>query len=134
MKQPEPTCGHIPAEAHDEFGNHRMSPCEFRGAGYLQEVNRQFFHPLGVALAVHPGHTVDLDGYFAVCVLDSRHDPEGFVFSDLTAQVEADRAHWIRAEQRRTSNARSALLGYRTARGGAVVQRIGSTVDPGGES
>jgi hypothetical protein len=28
-----------------------MSGDEFREKGYLQEVNRRFFHPLGIALA-----------------------------------------------------------------------------------
>lgn len=28
----------------------RMNIKEFREEGYLQEVNRQFFHPLGLAL------------------------------------------------------------------------------------
>lgn len=30
----------------------RMSPAEFRDLGYLQELNRRFLHPLGMALEV----------------------------------------------------------------------------------
>ena len=43
--------------------------------GYLQEANRQFFHPLGLALVV----TKPDD---ALAVLDCREDPEGFSFAD----------------------------------------------------
>jgi hypothetical protein len=53
---------------------------EFRERGYLQEANRRFFHPLGLALEV----TVDdetgeetLSG-----VWDYREDPEGMVFAE----------------------------------------------------
>jgi hypothetical protein len=52
---------------------------EFRERGYLQEVNRLFFHPLGMALAVEQGD----DGEWRfVGVLDARDDPEGFMFED----------------------------------------------------
>lgn len=47
-----------------------------REDGYLQEVNRTFFHPLGLALAIEIGH----DGVWRLCVLDAREDPEGFMF------------------------------------------------------
>ena len=36
---------------------------EFVDAGYLQEVNRQFFHPLGLALEISKkGNVYELDG------------------------------------------------------------------------
>ena len=41
--------------------------------GYLQEANRQFFHPLGLALALEDG---------ALRVWDCRDDPEGICFAD----------------------------------------------------
>ena len=57
-----------------------MSINAFRRGGFLQEVNRQFLHPLGLALEV----TVDdetgeerLSG-----VWDYRNDPEGMLFGD----------------------------------------------------
>jgi hypothetical protein len=56
----------------------RISIKEFRDEGYLQEANRLFFHPLGLALEViideESGET-KLGG-----VWDSRHDPEGILF------------------------------------------------------
>lgn len=65
--------------------------------GYLQEVNRQFLHPLGLALELTPdGSSVeDLDvsqavdlltsrGYMVTRCWDYRDDPEGIVFGDST--------------------------------------------------
>jgi hypothetical protein len=52
---------------------------EFVDCGYLQELNRLFLHPLGLALELtrsDDGH-VEFSG-----ILDARDDPEGFVFSD----------------------------------------------------
>lgn len=58
-----------------------IDPEEFQRAGYLQEVNRQFLHPLGLALAVN----VDDEGNWTfVGVKDARDDPEGFVFGSWT--------------------------------------------------
>ena len=59
----------------------RIDIKEFREAGYLQEANRQFFHPLGLALEVvlNEDGTETLGG-----VWDYRDDPEGIVFSSLT--------------------------------------------------
>lgn len=53
---------------------------EFREKGYLQEVNRRFLHPLGLALAVN----ISDDGIWTLdSIWDSRDDPEGFVFGDI---------------------------------------------------
>lgn len=54
---------------------------EFVSQGYLREVNRVFFHPLGMALAVREdaetGDVLEIAG-----VIDSRSDPEGFIFAE----------------------------------------------------
>ena len=54
---------------------------EFLAFGYLQEVNRQFLHPLGLALSVN------LDEETGVASLggiwDSRDDLEGFLMDEL---------------------------------------------------
>jgi hypothetical protein len=54
-----------------------MNPKEFRELGYLQEVNRRFFHPLGLALSIK----IDDNGdeYFSG-VIDCRDDDEGYYF------------------------------------------------------
>lgn len=58
---------------------------ELRLAGYLQEVNRQFFHPLGLALAV----VVDPDGTEHLGMIwDYREDPEGIIFGGSLLSVE----------------------------------------------
>jgi hypothetical protein len=75
---------------------------ELRNAGYLQEVNRLFFHPLGLALAIQPDNRL--------CVLDRRADLEGFVFSDPSSLTE--KADLIEAERQRRRIPRMLKLGY----------------------
>lgn len=56
-----------------------MSIEEFRSVGFLQEANRLFFHPRGLALEV----VIDDDGCAHLSgIWDSREDPEGIVFAD----------------------------------------------------
>jgi hypothetical protein len=57
----------------------KMSIEEFRKSGYLREVNRQFFYPLGLALevVVNDDGTETLGG-----IWDYRSDPEGMFFAD----------------------------------------------------
>lgn len=56
-----------------------MSLEEFWKGGYLQELNRQFLHPLGLALEA----TVDLEGNISLSgVWDYRHDEEGMVYPE----------------------------------------------------
>lgn len=78
-----------------------ISGQELSDEGYLQEANRLFFHPLGLALEV----TVDDDEeFYDVKIQDWRHDPEGVYFDVVNPKkVEAientkaariaDRAH-----------------------------------------
>jgi hypothetical protein len=57
----------------------RMDIKEFRETGYLQELNRQFLHPFGLALEV----IVEEDGTETLGgVWDYRNDPEGLRFND----------------------------------------------------
>lgn len=57
----------------------RIDIAEFRSMGYLQELNRRFLHPLGLALEV----VVDEDGTEHLGgVWDSRDDPEGITYGD----------------------------------------------------
>ena len=52
---------------------------EFREVGLLQEVNRLFFHPRGLALTVttSPNERDYISG-----IWDAREDPEGITFED----------------------------------------------------
>jgi len=50
---------------------------ELREQGYVQEVNRRFFHPLGLALAIK----IDEDGNESLAgVIDVREDVDGMYF------------------------------------------------------
>lgn len=58
----------------------RIDIKEFRDKGFLQEANRLFFHPLGLALEVivdDDGGKVTLGG-----IWDYRDDPEGMFFGN----------------------------------------------------
>lgn len=55
----------------------RIDIQEFREKGYLQEVNRRFLHPLGLALEI----IIEKDGEEKLGgVWDIRDDPEGMMF------------------------------------------------------
>lgn len=84
----------------------RMSVEEFRAAGYLQELNRRFLHPLGLALEVvtEDGKPERFGG-----IWDYRDDPEGISYGD---GVEADKAYRIADEMRERVHARTLALGY----------------------
>jgi hypothetical protein len=83
----------------------RMDPAEFQSEGYLQEVNRRFLHPLGLALEVvrHDDGMITLGG-----IWDYRDDPEGISFGD---DVAAKAAH-IDSLWASRLPARTAALGY----------------------
>jgi hypothetical protein len=80
---------------------------DFSREGYLQEVNRQFFHPLGLALVVE----VDDDGEERLKgVWDARDDPEGMIFSDGVLDPEKTRRVAEELAQRTTPRLKA--LGY----------------------
>jgi hypothetical protein len=66
----------------------RIDIKEFKDKGFLQEANRQFFHPLGLALEIiidDDTEEMSLGG-----VWDYRDDPEGMFFgNDLLGKPEA---------------------------------------------
>jgi uncharacterized protein YodC (DUF2158 family) len=69
--------------------------------GYLQEANRQFFHPLGLALEVKDG---------TIRVWDYRDDPEGINFADkVDLRAKADKVLRLEGERYAT---RKQALGY----------------------
>lgn len=67
----------------------KMSVAEFRKLGYLKELNRQFLHPLGLALevVVYP-NGAEVFGE----VWDYRDDPEGLHFRDPYTDEELENA------------------------------------------
>lgn len=84
-----------------------MTIKEFRELGYVQELNRQFLHPLGLAIEVnlHDDGTESLGR-----VWDCRDDPEGIVFGENT--IELAKAERVLAEQAERSALRFNRLGF----------------------
>ena len=80
---------------------------EFREIGFLQEINRQFLHPLGMALEV----VVDDDGTERLGgIWDYRDDTEGILFGDSVLDAKkAENVQRLMAEKHPT---RKKLLGF----------------------
>lgn len=82
---------------------------EFYSFGYLQEVNRAFFHPLGLALSVVHSDTT---GTLRLGpILDGREDPEGIRYVAPSA-FDPQKTQNIINEWSVRSKARLAGLGY----------------------
>ena len=79
----------------------KMNAKEFQENGYLQELNRQFLHPLGLALEV----IIDTEINNAVFgeVWDYRDDPEGIVFDEVFTPEMLHKAAKVLKEQKRIS-------------------------------
>lgn len=69
----------------------RLTPKQFRELGLLQEINRQFLHPRGMALEVIVCEQPELQVFGAVW--DSREDPEGFVYAGEILPTEDKAEH-----------------------------------------
>lgn len=88
----------------------RMDIKEFRDKGYLQELNRKFLHPLGLALEViidnmgEKNESVKLGG-----IWDYREDEEGIIFSD---DIDEEKVKRIEDEWKRRKKIRVKKLGY----------------------
>lgn len=59
----------------------RISIKEFREIGYLQELNRRFLHPLGLALEIVVDNEAGEERLGGVW--DYRDDPEGMIFDEF---------------------------------------------------
>jgi hypothetical protein len=87
---------------------------EFRELGYLQEINRRFLHPLGLALSIrhHNNGTETLEG-----IWDCRNDPEGIYYdinnSDQSQKnVFAYNYNLVEGEMKRRLKRRKKILGF----------------------
>ena len=102
----------------------RMAIKEFVTKGYLQEVNRQFFHPLGLALEVQVD---DNNKYFLSGIWDYRKDKEGTIFVTLEGKDKYQRALRIKRERDLKMEHRWKKLGFKLQPiriNGKVVQLI----------
>ncbi len=84
-----------------------LEVAEFRKLGYLQELNRCFLHPLGLAIEV----IVEDDGTERFGrVWDCRDDPEGIIFGP--GMIDRTKALRIEREKQNKSISRIDKLGY----------------------
>lgn len=88
----------------------RISIKEFKEVGYLQELNRKFLHPLGMALEVLAD---DNDEYTLSGVRDYREEPDGMLFMDLSTPEHIKRANRVEDEMVKKMNYRAQKFGYR---------------------
>jgi hypothetical protein len=100
----------------------RIDIAEFRRMGLLQEANRRFFHPIGLALEAiqFEDETEALGG-----IWDAREDPEGYMFDTDNMTLDADAAFMYDSMIDERAEARVTLLG-------AVVQPIPGMFDDAG--
>jgi len=92
----------------------RMNIKEFRELGYLQELNRQFLHPLGLALEVIVDDNEEerLGG-----IWDYREDEEGIHYNlkgsnDTRREAFKKKAQYIEQEWEKRAEARKRKLGF----------------------
>lgn len=87
---------------------------EFREKGYLQELNRQFLHPLGLALEV----VIDSNGNESIgSIWDYRDDPEGFLYKfkerdSSQLEIAREKAMYIISEFEKRRQYRLDTLGF----------------------
>jgi hypothetical protein len=78
-----------------------MSIKEFVEFGFLQEANRRFFHPLGLALVAETKENDAGMEWVLAGVVDGRNDPVGILFESPVVQevAEAHAAKYARVEK-----------------------------------
>ncbi len=87
---------------------------EFREFGYLQELNRQFLHPLGLALEIK----IDEQGQESLSsIWDYRQDPEGLFYAAADRPKELriqflEKAKRIEKEKLKKQLQRTEQLGF----------------------
>lgn len=102
-----------------------LTAVDLRDGGFLQEVNRLFFHPAGLALELAPeGH-----GRGRLRVQDKRGDEEGVLFGP--GVMDTEKARRVRQEWARHAACRRAVIGPGAIEppGGAVVQPLAADSD-----
>jgi hypothetical protein len=88
----------------------RIDIKEFREFGYLQELNRQFLHPLGLALEVLID---DVTGEETLGgIWDYREDEDGMAYNDLSGCGALNKAQRVKREQCKKSPVRKKMLGF----------------------
>lgn len=89
-----------------------ITPREFLEGGYLQEVNRQFLHPLGLALSISIDEDDPTDEGEFGGVWDYRDDPEGMMFGGPDNYgLDHGKAQAVELERKAHEPARRKLFG-----------------------
>lgn len=84
---------------------------EFRELGFLQELNRQFLHPLGMALSIE----IDEEGNESLGgIWDYRDDPEGMLYDDSMLELDKFKSNveYVKEQWKDKENTRNEILGY----------------------
>jgi len=79
---------------------------EFLDKGYLQEVNRLFFHPLGLSFEVVVNEDDKVVKFWDIW--DYRDNPEGAIFNNLSKE----KAFNVEEQKQKLAETRLKLLGY----------------------
>lgn len=84
-----------------------ITVAEFRRLGLLQEINRQFLHPMGLALSV----VLEEDGSESFGELwDYRSDPEGLIFG--SEAISKEKADWVEQMLKAKEDVRKSRFGW----------------------
>ncbi len=79
---------------------------DFRENGYLQELNRTFLHPMGLALEV----ILEEDGSeYLGGIWDYQDDPEGIYFAE---EISQDKINFVKKIQEEKFPIRKEAIGY----------------------
>ncbi len=82
---------------------------EFREFGFLQEINRLFLHPLGLALEVQIDDVTSEESLGGIW--DYREDPEGILFSG-SLKVDPQKVQNVKEFTAEKHKTRKEALGY----------------------
>lgn len=86
-----------------------MPLTQFARIGYLQEVNRRFLHPMGLAIALSKDN--DTGAVRFLGIQDHSEDPEGMTFKSFS-ESDVERGQRIDALYKQALLARQKRLGY----------------------
>lgn len=102
-----------------------MTKRDFIELGYLQEANRCFFHPLGLALELdNPEANLDEDLGHSLSIVDGRDNPPGFIFAP--GLLDREKAEGIAEEFVNRAGIRIRLFGHiiQEVPGGPVAREL----------
>lgn len=86
-----------------------MSLDDFVKSGYLQEVNRKFLHPMGIALSVIADEKGQIQGFGPIW--DHRNDPEGIRYDRIDEDM-TRKAQKVENHRKKKAKERYQKLGY----------------------